>query len=256
MDVPISPVPLDLPAPAGLRTLLVLGGSFDPVHRGHVDLPLLARQHLERQHGAPGSVHLLFVPAARSPHKAARPTPDAHRLAMLNLATQHLPRAGVWTDELDRARHAPDTPSYTIDTVGRLRNWLVEHELGQLSVRLLIGADQARAFHLWKDAPELLRLAEPVVMLRGTDRQALLQALAPHWPPDELARWGARIASVGQLDVSSSALRAALAQGAQAQGGPGPHLERLLDPQVLSYIQRHRLYEDTGGPRTPEGVGS
>jgi nicotinate-nucleotide adenylyltransferase len=260
---PITPVPLadaSGQVPPTLRRILVLGGSFDPPHHGHVQLPLVVRQAIERAAGAPASVHLLIVPAARSPHKLAGPAAsDDDRLTMLALATQHLPRVSVWTDELDRAqldRAQPREPSYTIDTLERMKAWLGSPDapafpLGPPSISLLIGADQALAFHRWKAARELLGRFAPVVMLRSEPGQPgaatqreLLHALArvtgpegsAAWDDDDLARWANAIVPVGAIDVSSTRLRAALIEGDDAL------LARMLDPLVLKHIRERGLY--------------
>ena len=258
--------------PATVRRLLVLGGSFDPPHHGHIQLPLVVRQHLERAVPALASIHLLLVPAARSPHKPFAPrAPDEHRLAMLTLATEHLPRVSIWTDELNRAAYGnastsanTPSPSYTIDTLTRLSQWLhspaAPAHASDLQITLLIGADQALAFHLWHRAAELLRRFTPVVMLRAlqpahpthhahptqpTSSQALLAGIAiarspegsSAWNADDLALWSRTIVPTGRLDVSSTSVRAALAADDQHT------LARALDPLVLAYIRKYRLYQ-------------
>lgn len=247
---PITPVPL---APEGeapdprLRTVVLMGGTFDPVHKGHVNLPLVVRQALEREHGAgPSSVHLLYVPVARSPHKAEHPVAsDEDRLAMLRLATEHLPRTSVWTDEIDRASRDPHAPSYTVDTVRRLRTDLARQGLDHLRPRLLLGADQALAFHRWRDAADLLALAPSVVMLRGqsNDASALIDALIalrdvhekPVWSDEHLAQWRAAIKPVGEIDANSTAIRDAIRAGSGLES-------RMLDPRVAAFIAERGLY--------------
>lgn len=217
-------------------TVLLFGGSFDPPHKGHVQLPLMAVRHLEQVQGRPRGVFLLFVPAARSPHKQSGPlATDAQRLEMLERATGHLPRCGVWTDELERA-HGSAGPSYTIDTVRRLRGWLDAHGGEGVEVRLLIGQDQAEAFDSWRQHETLAAMARPLVFAR---RSATSK-------PDGPARLGrgpqsplAEVVPVGVTDASSSAVRAALAGGTDVCSSEAA---RMLDPQVLAYIRAAGLY--------------
>ena len=236
-DAPITPPPLpmigDRVDPA-VDTVILFGGSFDPPHKAHIHLPLVVRQQIERT--LEGEAWLLLVPAARSPHKQGPPrATDAQRLEMLNLAAGHLPRTGVWTDELDRP-----SPSFTIDTVQRLRRWLDEHSGENVTIRLLIGADQAAEFHRWREPRAILALARPLVLLRekASDQSSLLQQLeaAAFWTADELNQWGAGVVPVGLLPVSSTDVRDAFGSAGEET------LKRSLDTRVLAYIRAHGLY--------------
>jgi len=218
-------------ADRSLRTVVVFGGTFDPPHKGHVHLPLLAVRHLELKLEEEKGAWVLYVPAARSPHKAAGPVAsDGQRVEMLTLAVSHLPRCSVWTDEIDRA--AAGEPSYTIDTLRRLRDWLDGHDGDDVRLRLLIGADQAAAIDRWREPAAIVALAEPLVMARvagGAEE-------APPKLPAHLGDWSARMLPVPKLDASSTAARAALAAGDEAS------LRRLLDAPVLAYIRSNGLY--------------
>lgn len=130
------------------RTLLY-GGSFDPPHRGHVEIPHAAMLHLQFD-------RVLYVPAYQSPHKTdARLASIEHRLAMLRIAISDCPWAEISTIELDRGGI-----SYTIDTIESL-----QHDEDE--IRLLIGADQWEQFERWHRWEDILELAEPVVMPRA-----------------------------------------------------------------------------------------
>lgn len=218
----------DCPIPQGPCEVILFGGTFDPPHLAHTRLvPRL------RDEAAPGA-WLLYVPAARSPHKADAPTADAHRVAMLHGALAGVDRAAVWTDELDRAG-----PSYTIDTLTRL------HDARPAArTRLLIGADQAIAFHRWKDARRILTLATPLVMPREPlgDRAALMRALRETgaWSEEELSRWEGWVAPTPLADVSATRLREALRQTPRDREG----LLAMLDPRVLGYIEAQGLYAE------------
>ena len=120
----------------------ILGGSFDPVHAGHLAMARAARSAL-------GLDLVLFVPARLSPLKRRRPAPARHRLAMLRLALRRLPRARIEGMELRRRG-----PSYTVDTLRALkRRW------PKAGFFLLLGADAARDLPRWRRAAEVRRLA-------------------------------------------------------------------------------------------------
>ena len=215
-----------------VRTVLLFGGSFDPPHKGHVHLPLLAARHLERLLDEEKGVWTLYVPAARSPHKAAGPAAsDVQRVEMLGLAASHLPRCAVWVDEIDRA--SGGAPSYTVDTLRRLRSWLDAHGGEDVRLRLLIGADQAAALNRWREPEAIVALAEPVVMARQVGPGAVVF-------PEGLGDWSRRLLPVPMLDASSTAVRAALRSGDEGA------LKRLLDAPVLAYIRERGLYTGAG----------
>ena len=128
------------------RTLLY-GGSFDPPHPGHIEVPREAMEHLAFD-------HVLYVPAFQSPLKQRKPTDKKHRVAMLELALADCPWASISTIELERGE-----TSYTIDTIESIQN---DHE----ELRLLIGADQWAQFKNWHRWEDILRLANPAIMPR------------------------------------------------------------------------------------------
>ena len=217
------------PPPGWVRSVLVFGGTFDPPHRGHIDLPERVRVEL-------GADWLLYVPAWRSPHKSGAPTatPD-DRVAMLAAAIESSPFASISTLELAR----PDVPSYTIDTLGRLAQ-----ELPEASFRLLIGADQAAAFHRWREPRRVIELAEPVVMLRRPreSAEALIQSMRGAGPPpagwsdDEIEAWRSRVVNVPLIDAEATGLRHLL-----GEHGVCHELVRrcLPDPVRRVIVERH-----------------
>jgi len=256
-DAPVTPLPIPAPELARARAILLVGGSFDPPHVGHVRIPAALRAAAYPDGPCAGPVWLVYVPAAQSPLKAhltAAPAPD--RVAMTRLAIAPIPCACVWTDEIDRAAHQfaaqqlvsqqsadqPPAPSYTVDTLRRARAWLNTHA-PHVALRLVIGADQAAAFHKWREPREIIRLAEPLVMPRkgvAQTRRILTDIHASgFWTPDEITAWHTRIPTLRDpgVEISSTQLRAALAAGE----APGP----MLDPAVGEYIVAHKLYRPT-----------
>lgn len=225
---PITPLPI----PPDVTGVILFGGSFDPVTRAHVALAAAARDAV-----APDA-WLLFVPAERSPHKPSGPiASDPDRVAMLQTATRVVERCGVWTDEIDRARAGE--PSYSVETLERAKR-----TLGHASrLWLLIGADQAAAFHRWREYRRILDLAEPIVLLRpplasAEDlRRTLRESEA--WSEREVERWTQRIAPAPVMEDAATRARALLLQGS----GDREDLESLVDPAVLEVIERRGIYQ-------------
>lgn len=239
----ITPIPIPAGERAGV-TVLLFGGTFDPVHKAHVELGQEARQWVESPNGRPGQpggAWLVLVPAARSPHKTGAPGACASkRIEMLRLAFAGCARAAVWTDELDR-QAASRAASYTIDTVRRARQWLDAQGAKSAKLRLLIGADQAAAFHTWREPHEILKLAPPVVMARSLreDPQQLLAAIRAtgKWAKEELETWSTGLANTSVMDIAATDVRRALAEGRWQQAA------EQLAPAVLDFIRMHRLYQ-------------
>lgn len=231
------------PVPDSARRVVVFGGTFDPPHAAHVELPEAARAGL-------GADWVLYIPAARSPHRERGPIASARdRLAMLRLALAGRERCSVSPIELVASEDmfgadpsgagdgsALPPPSYTVDTLRKLRVLAPP----TTEMRLLIGADQASAFHRWRQAREVIALAEPVVMLRAPSEtpEALMAQLRPNWSADEAAKWRARIIALPTMDVSATAVREALARG----GADDPIAAVMLDRRVRRYIQERGVY--------------
>src|SRR5690242_15895382 len=128
----------------------LFGGSFDPVHCGHLLVAQAALEELEL-------ARIFFLPAAQSPFKPARaPTPAPQRLRLLRLAL-----AGETRYEIDDQEIRRGGTSYTIDTLG---DYARRFPAAQLFY--LIGADHVRLLPQWRAADELARLAEFVVIPR------------------------------------------------------------------------------------------
>lgn len=126
----------------------VFGGSFDPVHLGHL---MVAEMLAELE----SLDEILFMPAARSPHKGTTGAAAADRLAMLRAAVRGNPRFRVSTLELRRPG-----PSYSIDTVRELRRRTGERPVW------IVGGDALLELHSWREAAALLREARVVAYAR------------------------------------------------------------------------------------------
>lgn len=201
----------------------LLGGSFNPPHRGHL---ALARTVLDL--GLVERVKL--IPAAVPPHKKTPREADAEtRLAMTRLLAEEDERLSV--DDLELRRTGP---SFSIDTVRQL-----EAAHPETCYRLIIGSDMAKAFATWREYRELLSLAPPLIAERP-------DSVFEGGPGDNypgLTFEEIQVMQKGRfemipVDVSSTKIRNLLAEGA----GDGEML-RYLTAGVLGYIRRKGLYD-------------
>ena len=217
----------DRPHPLGL-----LGGTFDPIHDGHLELAREVRAAL-----ALSAVRLL--PAGDPPHRAAPVATALQRLAMVELAIEDCP--GLEVDAREIARPGR---SYTVLTLEELRQ-----EAPARPLALIVGTDAFLGLPGWHRWRELFDLAHLVVVARpGTTLDAALPApLADEWQrryrrsSDALAGAVAGaivLQPITAHDISASALRAQLARGSAGIAA----VRGLLPPAVLAYIERNRLY--------------
>ena len=213
---------------AGAGWVLFFGGSFDPPHAGHACLPF----EVAARWGW-GGAWVVFVPAARSPHKPAEPVPDRHRVEMLRIGLRGRKRWWIWEQELADAGHNPGEPSYWADT------WSIAgRAFASRDRAFLIGTDQALAMHRWHRYAEFWR--DALVMRRGDQpvadfREAL--AATGAWSDDDIAHWVSRLIEAPTTDASSTAIRAALADPDQRKAP----IEG-LDRGVQNYILDRGLY--------------
>lgn len=187
------------------RPLAILGGTFDPVHNGHLRAAWEAAEALDAE------VHL--VPAHVPPHRPAPVAGAAQRVAMLRAALGGQQRLVLDTRELRR-----EGPSWTVDTLHDLRA-----ELGpQRPLVLLVGADAFAGLASWHRWRELFELAHVGVLTRPGAAAGLPPELAAEVAPRRVERADAlRAAAAGRvlaiavtaLDISASQVRAALADG-------------------------------------------
>jgi nicotinate-nucleotide adenylyltransferase len=232
-----------------IQNVALYGGSFDPVHLGHLEVAraAAAKFALDR---------VYFVPADVQPLKSQQPvTHFYHRHAMLALALEGEERflpSLLEAPEIVRAAGQP--ASYTVDTVARMRSRL------QPGTRLyfLIGVDAFQQIARWRAAAELLRAAEFIVASRpGFSLEDVAQALPEELRPD--AAGSRRLLETGSLaingatihllpdvneEVSATAIREAARQG--------HGLEKLVPRGVAEYITKLKIYGEDEEPGTPE----
>jgi len=196
----------------------LFGGSFDPVHRGHVEGARAAREALELD-------RVLFLPTAHPPHKPDRRfAPAADRFAMVRLAIADEP--GLEVSELEMVGR----PIFTRETLERFRSDRPEDE-----PVLLVGSDSLAAFETWRDWRTILATTEIGVLARPGSRRSALEAAAS--PALGAALSGAKVGWVDSVahPASSSEIRRRIAAGESIPDG-------WLDPRVLSFITSHALY--------------
>lgn len=195
------------------------GGSFDPIHAGHVEPIRAARQQLALE-------RVVYLPTARPPHKPGRELTGAlHRFAMVELALLDQPELVVSPFEL-----TPGSTAYTVETVRHFRARHPEDEL-----YLLIGADSLARLDTYYEWEEIIASVRLGVLVRpGWEHERVPSELSP--------RLAARLASADPVwidnppvEASSTRLRRILAAGEPPPAG-------WLDPRVLQYVQKYSLY--------------
>ena len=187
----------------------LFGGTFDPVHHGHLIVAEYVREQI-------GLDRVLFIPTLISPHKTDAPvTSPAHRLAMLREGIKINPFFQVSDMEIERGG-----VSYTVDTLR-----LMGEENATDEFFLLIGADNLMEFRSWKEPGEIVKRARLVVMNRPGFAGA---------PVDPLLPGDIIQCAVPSIDISSTEIRHRVQQGLT--------ISYLVPPPVARYIGRHRLY--------------
>jgi nicotinate-nucleotide adenylyltransferase len=212
----MEPVPAPLPRP--LVRLGLFGGSFDPVHEGHLGI---AREAVR----VAGLEELWFLPAAQPPHKPGRRlAPPEDRVAMLELALAEEPRMRVRCDELERGG-----TSWTLDTVRALAGEAEE-------LWLLIGSDNLAGLPGWRGVEEILERAQPLVALRDAAAVRELEDAAARIGGAAGARLRGALMALEPLPGASTRIREALARGEAPDD---------LCPAVAEFVRRRGLYAPT-----------
>jgi nicotinate-nucleotide adenylyltransferase len=194
----------------------ILGGTFDPIHNGHIIIAGETRKQLNL-------TEVLFVPAGMPWLKANTPiSPVEHRVAMLSLAIGNIPCYKLSTVEIDRTG-----PSYTVDTIAGLRN---ERGAG-IELFFILGWDSLAELPQWHEPQRLVKMCYLVAIPR------------PGYSPPDLNSLETLMPGISQrvilldgplVDISATAIRQRVAQGKT--------IENLVPEPVERYIKQHKLY--------------
>lgn len=191
----------------------IIGGTFDPVHYGH----LLAAAEAYRAYELS---EVIFIPTGTPPHKGQIMTSAENRWAMVLLATNNCPYFSVSRMEIDRGGN-----SYTTDTFKALRR------LGRFSEAefyFIVGIDALMLIETWKEPRELLSLCRIIAVSRYGYSFDMLETLPKEY------RKIISVLKMSQLDISSTEIRERLKNGG--------NLKFLLPPAVENYIEKNKLY--------------
>jgi nicotinate-nucleotide adenylyltransferase len=215
-----------------LRRIGILGGTFDPIHRGHLDIGTAAEHALALD-------RLFVIPSQVPPHRPQPLASSFHRFAMVSLAVAGRP---AWRASDLELRARP--PSYTASTLQQF------HIRGYQPAELffVMGADAFAEIESWKDYPALLDYAHFVVVSRRGCPVKSLPVQMPHLAPrmtspavgpGSLQKPVVILIDATTADVSASAIRERREQGQPIAG--------TVDPGVQQHIEQHGLYTS----RTP-----
>ena len=203
------------------RQLVLFGGTFDPVHFGHL---IVARSVAEQC----GFERVTLVPTAKAPHKRDVSASAADRLAMLRLAIEGDDLFDVSEVELRRPG-----ASYTFDTLTAMR----ASHADSVQLHWLIGADMLADLPNWHRATDVIALARIVVACRPPwhERMAgILSELGAKFGPESADRLARRVVQTPLIDISSSLIRHRVAQGLS--------IRYLVPEPVEGYISSRGLY--------------
>ena len=196
----------------------ILGGTFDPIHDGHLAIAAAVRDAL-------GLSGVVFIPAGIPPHKPGQAvSPAADRRAMVELAIAGDPTFRVSSIELDRPG-----PSYSVDTLAALAGGTGEPR----ALEFILSAEAFAGFPSWHQPARILELARLAVVPRAGARP-----FDAAWLDQHLPAWQDRVDFVDgpRVDVSASVIRDRVRAGLSISG--------LVPPAVADYIAAHRLYTE------------
>ena len=195
--------------------LAIFGGTFNPIHNGHIALARNFSALLKPD-------VFLFMPANIPPHKSAAELISAyHRLAMCEIAAQKIHNCTVSDYEITK-----EGTSYTIDTIGHFKQ-------NGNEIYLIIGADMLLSMETWKNAPRIMERAVLCAAARENGQAEQLQTYTAYLE----SKYGAKVilADFPVLEMSSEEIRGRIRQGQSCDG--------MLLAEIGEYIKEHNLYK-------------
>ena len=196
----------------------IFGGSFDPIHLGHL---ILAQHCLDQAE----LDEVLFIPGAVTPNKQDGPTgTDRQRVEMIDLAIAGHPKFRRSNIEIDRGG-----VSYTVDTLAQLTG-----EQPDVEWYFMIGDDSLESFASWREPAKILQLATPLVVNRPGHGDVDLSPLEALADPKHLARIGEAQVHSPMIEISSTDIRQRVAEGRS--------IRYLVPRAVEKYIQTQSMY--------------
>ena len=186
----------------------VIGGTFDPVHYGHLATAKLAQDYFKLE-------QIYFIPASTPPHKSPPHSGPRHRLSMLKSAIKNIKGFEAWDGEIRRGGK-----SYSLDTLKTLTK-----SFPRTPIYFIIGSDNLKEIPLWHKYPELLKLATFCVAHRPGHSLKV---------PREIRAMRVKIFPSPEWKISSTMIREYLSKGYSCK--------YLLPPEVIEYIIKHGLY--------------
>ena len=210
-----------------MQRLAWLGGSFNPVHFGHLRMATMLVHQFALD-------HLYFLPSARNIGKET--LASHHRLAMLKLALQsleqtHAKRLSIDCRELDRSGI-----TYTIDTLRELRK-----EYPKAQINFILGEDSLANIEKWKDYKQLIEYAHLLVLQRQikpqpcTNQSWVRRHTVTRKDWQQSTHGGIQFCPTGMIDCSSTMIRQAISQGKEVTS--------LIPQEVKKYIYQEKLYQ-------------
>lgn len=190
----------------------ILGGTFDPPHKGHLELARTAIDQL-------GLDEVIFLPASRNPLKKFKSSPAKHRLAMVERMIADEPKMAASDIEISRGG-----ASYMVETLMELQT------VRPGDYWLLLGADAMKSFDEWRSPAKIVRLCRLGVAIRPPMTETDLMART-----NEAFKSKIDVIRMKPVDISATELRQRISTG---KGLTAP----FLSPAVLQYINQHRLY--------------
>lgn len=201
------------------KAIALFGGSFDPIHLGHIRAADAAYKTI-------GADKLIFIPAKRSALKPNSPAAgDADRLNMVKLAVGENDKFEISDWELQKP-----FPSFTLDTV----RWFKSRYSGKTAIYWLLGADSVKDLPLWHKIEELIDECFLVIMRRPEYDVSNLERYTELWGIERVRKLQENIIQTPLIDISSTEIRDRIAKNLDVR--------QMLAPAVAEYIEKNNLY--------------